>query len=89
MRPQSAPVLRGDAAAAAKRLAGGERLLLIQDLLKDEHLSHIGAWWAALPVVGRARGRWVFEEPQGLGYPRQRARREILDVPSLDGALQA
>lgn len=84
MRPQSAPVLRGDAIAAAKRLEGGERLLLIQDLLKDEHLVHIGAWWAALPVVARARGRWVFHEPDGLSHPRQRARREILDVPSLD-----
>ena len=87
MRPQSAPVLRGDAIAAAKRLEGGERLLLIQDLLKDEHLVHIGAWWAALPVVARARGRWVFHEPDGLSHPRQRARREILDVPSLDGGL--
>lgn len=83
-RPQSAPVLRGDIESANKRLQGGERLLLIQDLLKDEHLPHIGDWWAALPVLGRARGRWVFEEPDGLGYPRQRARRQILDVPSLD-----
>jgi len=83
-RPVSAPVLRGDVAAARARLDGGERLLKVEDLLKEEHLHEIPSWWAALPVIGRARGRWVFFEPQGLSYPRQRARREILDVPSID-----
>ena len=83
-RPASAPVLRGDIEAARERLSQGERLLKVHDLLKEEHVHEIPSWWAALPVVGRARGRWVFIEPEGLSHPRQRARREILDVPSLD-----
>ena len=53
-------------------------LFKLEDLIKDEHHSQIAAWWASLPIVGRARGRWVFYEPKGLEYPRQRARREIL-----------
>ena len=83
LRPQSAPMhLVGP--SAMDRLQGGERLLRLDDLLKEELLHEVSSWWASLPIVGRARGRWVFEEPEGLGYPRQRARRKILDVPSLD-----
>jgi len=77
-RPQSAPVERTPIVAPT------ERLLKLDDLLKDEHLPFVGDWWAHLPVVGRARGRWVFIEPEGLPYPRQRARRELLDVDNLD-----
>lgn len=65
-------------------LRAGERLLRLEDLIKDEHLQEIPSWWAGLPIIGRARGRWVFVEPKGLDYPRQRVRRELLDVPSLD-----
>lgn len=80
-RPASAPLDR----SASDRLHAGERLLRLQDLIKDEHVHEIPSWYAALPIVGRARARWIFEEPAGaLDYPRQRARREILDVPSLD-----
>ena len=59
------------------------RLLKLDEMLKEEHVPHIAAWWAELPIVGRARGRWVFVEPAGLGYPRQRVRREFLsdEVP--------
>ena len=59
-------------------------VLDLLSLLKEEHVKHVAEWWCQLPIVGRARGRWVFHEPPGLGYPRQRARREILDIPSLD-----
>ena len=76
-RPESAPVRRATDAAP-------ERLLNLNDLIKDEHLPYIGEWWRDLPIVGRARGRWVFVEPPGLNYPRQRARREILEIDSLE-----
>ena len=75
MRPQSAPVRPGE------RPDPVERLIDLKDLLKDEYHPHIADWWCKLPITGRARGRWVFIEPDGLGYPRQRARREILDLP--------
>jgi len=83
-RPQSAPVVRAGHGSENAEGNAQERRFDLRDLLKDEHHHEIGPWWAGLPVVGRARGRWVFIEPEGLSYPRQRARREILDVPSVD-----
>jgi len=76
-RPVSAPVARSVESPP-------KRLLKLTALLKDEHLPFVGDWWSHLPIVQRACGRWVFEEPEGLPWPRQRARRNILDVPQLD-----
>ena len=83
-RPQSAPVVRAAQGGENAERNAQERRFDLHDLLKEEHHHEIGPWWAGLPVVGRARGRWVFVEPEGLNYPRQRARREILNVPSVD-----
>ena len=75
-RPASAPTSKPNGVAS-------ERVLQLEELLKEEHGHLVGEWWAQLPIVGRARGRWVFVEPPGLGYPRQRVRRQFLadDVP--------
>ena len=60
-------------------------LFRLEELVTDAVFAEVGNWWANLPVVGRARGRWVFVEPNGLPLPRQRARREILPtVPKVD-----
>jgi len=46
-------------------------------VLNDEALANISGWWATLPAIGRARGRWCFHEPTGLPQPRQRARYQM------------
>lgn len=51
-------------------------LLRLDELLRPAPLDAVPAWWANLPVIGRARGRWVFEEPHALPHPRQLARHE-------------
>lgn len=65
-------------------MAADEAVFKLEELLKEEHLHEVPSWWAALPIVGRARGRWVFVEPNGLEYPRQRARREMQPFGRLD-----
>ena len=53
-------------------------ILAYEDVLNDSALKQVPDFFAHLPVIQRARWRWVFEEPYGsLSYPRQRARREI------------
>jgi len=76
-RPASAPVHR-------TQHPSGERLLDLKVLLKDESHPELAAWFCGLSVVNRARARWVFIEPEGLPYPRQRARRELLEITHLD-----
>ena len=62
-----------------------EGLLTLTELIKPEHAAEISPWWVSLSVIQRSRGRWVFHEPKGLPYPRQRVRREVLgDVARLD-----
>ena len=51
-----------------------KELLDLNEVLADEPLKHISGWWASLPALARARGRWCFHEPEGLLQPRQRAR---------------
>jgi len=48
------------------------------EIFKSPALAEIQAFFKKLPVIQRARWRWVFPEPEdSLSYPRQRARREI------------
>lgn len=54
------------------------QLLEYREVLSDFALREIDGFFKNLPVVQRARWRWVFPEPGGvLGYPRQRVRREL------------
>lgn len=61
----------------------GTGVLAIRELLTDAAFAEIPLWWSNLPVIGRARGRWVFSDvelPQaGIAgsLPRQRARRTL------------
>ena len=49
-------------------------------VLRDEVCSELNNFFKGLPVMQRARWRWIFPEPQGsLGYPRQRVRRDLTD----------
>jgi hypothetical protein len=80
-RPSTAGSLRPSTAAPAK-------VLDLKELLKEEHHHALGKWWCSISVIQRARGRWVFHEPEGLPFPRQRARNEILDEATLGVALE-
>ena len=61
----------------------GTGVLQIRELLTDAAFAEAPLWWSNLPIVGRARGRWVFSDvalPEaGLAgsLPRQRARRTL------------
>jgi len=79
-RPVSAPVARPPTAPP-------EQLIELKDLLKEEHHGELGAWWRKISVIQRARGRWVFNEPEGLPYPRQRVRNEMMDAAKQGMAL--
>lgn len=47
-------------------------------ILRPDVAKQVPAFFAKLPVVQRARWRWIFPEPSdSLSYPRQRARREM------------
>ena len=77
-RPVSAPAVR------LSQQQPVERLLDLHDLVKDESHHELARWFCGLSVTNRARARWVFKEPEGLAYPRQRARREIMEITHLD-----
>ena len=61
----------------------GAGVLTIRELLTDAVFAESPIWWSNLPIVGRARGRWVFSDvelPKGGtagSLPRQRARRTL------------
>ena len=61
----------------------GTGVLSIRELLTDAAFAESPLWWSNLPIVGRARGRWVFSDValpgSGLAgsLPRQRARRTL------------
>ena len=61
----------------------GTGVLSIRQLLTDAAFAESPLWWSNLPIVGRARGRWVFSDielPQSGtagSLPRQRARRTL------------
>jgi len=78
-RPVSAPAVR-----LSQQQQPVERLLDLHDLIKDESHHELARWFCGLSVTNRARARWVFKEPEGLAYPRQRARREIMEITHLD-----
>lgn len=55
-----------------------EPLLDYREILSDFAMREMDSFFKGLPVVQRARFRWIFPEPNGvLGYPRQRVRREL------------
>ena len=67
---------------AAETKSFGADLLDLHDLLKPEVIAELSKWWSSLPIVGRQRGRWVFQEPAGIpgkpgAAPRQHVRRTI------------
>ena len=56
-----------------------EPLLDYREILSDFAMREMDSFFKGLPVVQRARFRWIFPEPNGvLGYPRQRVRRVSL-----------
>jgi hypothetical protein len=61
----------------------GTGVLELRELLTDAAFAECPLWWSNLPIVGRARGRWVFSDvalpDAGLAgsLPRQRARRTL------------
>lgn len=59
------------------------RLLSLEEVVHDEAALHLTGWWTALSAVARARGRWVFIEPEGLPQPRQRACYELSEMKEL------
>ena len=67
---------------AAETKSFGADLLDLHDLLKPEVIAELSKWWSSLPIVGRQRGRWVFQEPAGIpgkpgAAPQQHVRRTI------------
>jgi len=59
-------------------MEGSTSLLKLEKLLKPDVFEQVPKWWAQLSAIARARGRWVFEEPDGLPYPRQRVIHEFV-----------
>ena len=76
-------VTSGEAHDAMADVEQGTGVLSIRELLTDAAFAESPLWWSNLPIVGRARGRWVFSDValpgSGLAgsLPRQRARRTL------------
>ena len=85
--------MHANAAAAAARAPDAIPFMLLspEAIFKDKPLSQLGSFFKnKLGTIQRARWRWCFPEPDdGVDYPRQRARNEIMDsVANWDEAEQ-